>query len=184
MRAVDPRLVPIVEPMLGVSLAPTRVFASDKINVIPAQARLRSTAACRPASARPRRWRDRGGRRPRRLPARVDRAGDRQPLADRLAARRLHPRLDRRARSGGDRRADVSCPVSPTRGPSATPSPSAPPTASSRTARDPLRHRPADPRRRRADRRRDLEFATPSSAISLRRCSAERATRRGAAWTQ
>ena len=40
LRAADPRLVPLIEPMLGVSLAPTRVFASDKINVIPSQARL------------------------------------------------------------------------------------------------------------------------------------------------
>jgi len=40
VRAVDPRLVPIVEPMLGVSLAPTRVFASEKINVIPSRARI------------------------------------------------------------------------------------------------------------------------------------------------
>jgi acetylornithine deacetylase/succinyl-diaminopimelate desuccinylase-like protein len=40
LRAADSRLVPLIEPMLGVSLAPTRVFASDKINVIPSQARL------------------------------------------------------------------------------------------------------------------------------------------------
>jgi len=36
----EPRLVPLVEPMLGVSLSPTRAFASEKINVIPSQARL------------------------------------------------------------------------------------------------------------------------------------------------
>ena len=40
VRAVEPRLVPLLEPMLGVSLAPTRAFASEKINVIPSQARL------------------------------------------------------------------------------------------------------------------------------------------------
>jgi acetylornithine deacetylase/succinyl-diaminopimelate desuccinylase-like protein len=40
VRAIEPRLVALVEPMLGVSLAPTRAFASDKINVIPSQARL------------------------------------------------------------------------------------------------------------------------------------------------
>jgi acetylornithine deacetylase/succinyl-diaminopimelate desuccinylase-like protein len=39
VRAIEPRLVALLEPMLGVSLAPTRVFASDKINVIPSQAR-------------------------------------------------------------------------------------------------------------------------------------------------
>jgi acetylornithine deacetylase/succinyl-diaminopimelate desuccinylase-like protein len=38
--SIEPRLVALVEPMLGVSLAPTRIFASDKINVIPSQARL------------------------------------------------------------------------------------------------------------------------------------------------
>jgi len=38
--ALEPRLVPLLEPMLGVSLAPTRVFASEKVNVIPSQARL------------------------------------------------------------------------------------------------------------------------------------------------
>jgi acetylornithine deacetylase/succinyl-diaminopimelate desuccinylase-like protein len=40
VRAVEPRLAPLIEPMLGVSLAPTRVFASEKINVIPSEARL------------------------------------------------------------------------------------------------------------------------------------------------
>jgi acetylornithine deacetylase/succinyl-diaminopimelate desuccinylase-like protein len=37
---LEPRLVALLEPMLGVSLAPTRVFASEKVNVIPSQARL------------------------------------------------------------------------------------------------------------------------------------------------
>jgi len=40
VRAVEPRLAVLVEPMLGVSLAPTRAFASEKINVIPSHARL------------------------------------------------------------------------------------------------------------------------------------------------
>ncbi len=40
VRAIEPRLVPLVEPMLGVSFAPTRIFASEKINVIPSRARL------------------------------------------------------------------------------------------------------------------------------------------------
>ena len=34
------KLGPLLEPMLGVSLAPTRAFASEKINVIPSHARL------------------------------------------------------------------------------------------------------------------------------------------------
>jgi acetylornithine deacetylase/succinyl-diaminopimelate desuccinylase-like protein len=40
IRAAEPRLAPLVEPMMGVSLAPTRIFASAKINVIPAAAQL------------------------------------------------------------------------------------------------------------------------------------------------
>jgi acetylornithine deacetylase/succinyl-diaminopimelate desuccinylase-like protein len=38
--AVEPRLVALIEPWLGVSLAPTRIFASEKINVTPSHARL------------------------------------------------------------------------------------------------------------------------------------------------
>ena len=39
--AVDPRLLTLVEPMLGVTLTPTMAHASDKINVIPSQAYLK-----------------------------------------------------------------------------------------------------------------------------------------------
>ncbi len=39
--AVEPRLLTLVEPMLGVTLAPTMAHASDKINVIPSQAYLK-----------------------------------------------------------------------------------------------------------------------------------------------
>jgi acetylornithine deacetylase/succinyl-diaminopimelate desuccinylase-like protein len=38
--AAEPRLTPLLEPMMGVSLAPTRISASAKINVIPAAAQL------------------------------------------------------------------------------------------------------------------------------------------------
>lgn len=38
LRRVDPRLALLVEPMLGVTLAPTRIAASEKINVIPSEA--------------------------------------------------------------------------------------------------------------------------------------------------
>ena len=38
VRSVEPRLAPLLEPMLGVSLAPTRIEASAKINVIPSAA--------------------------------------------------------------------------------------------------------------------------------------------------
>jgi acetylornithine deacetylase/succinyl-diaminopimelate desuccinylase-like protein len=40
LRAADPELAVLVEPMLGVTLAPTRIEASEKINVIPSRARL------------------------------------------------------------------------------------------------------------------------------------------------
>jgi acetylornithine deacetylase/succinyl-diaminopimelate desuccinylase-like protein len=40
VRAVEPRLALLVEPTLRVTAVPTRVFASDKINVIPAKAEL------------------------------------------------------------------------------------------------------------------------------------------------
>ncbi len=40
IRAVEPRLALMVEPTLRVTAAPTRVFASEKINVIPAKAEL------------------------------------------------------------------------------------------------------------------------------------------------
>jgi acetylornithine deacetylase/succinyl-diaminopimelate desuccinylase-like protein len=39
--AVDPALVPLLEPMLGVTLAPTMAHGSDKINVIPSRASLK-----------------------------------------------------------------------------------------------------------------------------------------------
>jgi acetylornithine deacetylase/succinyl-diaminopimelate desuccinylase-like protein len=40
LRAREPRIVPLIEPMLGVSMAPTRISASEKINVIPSHATL------------------------------------------------------------------------------------------------------------------------------------------------
>ena len=40
VRAVEPRLAPVLEANLGITVAPTRVSASDKINVIPAHAEL------------------------------------------------------------------------------------------------------------------------------------------------
>ena len=41
LRSHDPGLALLVEPMLGVTLAPTRIWGSEKINVIPASAELR-----------------------------------------------------------------------------------------------------------------------------------------------
>jgi acetylornithine deacetylase/succinyl-diaminopimelate desuccinylase-like protein len=41
MQAADPRLATMFEPMLGVTFTPTRIKASEKINVIPSRAELR-----------------------------------------------------------------------------------------------------------------------------------------------
>lgn len=41
LRAVDPRLAIMFEPMLGVTFTPTRIRASEKINVIPSAAEVR-----------------------------------------------------------------------------------------------------------------------------------------------
>ncbi|HEY4427399.1 MAG TPA: M20/M25/M40 family metallo-hydrolase [Solirubrobacteraceae bacterium] len=41
MRAADPRLATMFEPMLGVTFTPTKISASEKINVIPSRAELR-----------------------------------------------------------------------------------------------------------------------------------------------
>ena len=41
LRAADPRLAVMFEPMLGVTFTPTRISASEKINVIPSRAELR-----------------------------------------------------------------------------------------------------------------------------------------------
>ena len=41
MRADDPRLADVFEPMLGITFSPTRIRASEKINVIPSEAELK-----------------------------------------------------------------------------------------------------------------------------------------------
>jgi acetylornithine deacetylase/succinyl-diaminopimelate desuccinylase-like protein len=41
LHAADPRLVTMFEPMLGVTFTPTRMFASEKVNVIPSRAALK-----------------------------------------------------------------------------------------------------------------------------------------------
>lgn len=41
LRAADPRLATMFEPMLGVTFTPTRIRASEKVNVIPARAELK-----------------------------------------------------------------------------------------------------------------------------------------------
>lgn len=49
----DARLLPMVQPLLGVTLAPTRISASEKINVIPSAARLRIDCRVPPGLGRP-----------------------------------------------------------------------------------------------------------------------------------
>ncbi|MGA7705588.1 MAG: M20/M25/M40 family metallo-hydrolase [Solirubrobacteraceae bacterium] len=41
LEAIDPRLLQLLEPMFGVTFAPTKASASEKINVIPSKAELR-----------------------------------------------------------------------------------------------------------------------------------------------
>ena len=41
LEKIDPRLLQLLEPMFGVTFAPTKISASEKINVIPSQAELR-----------------------------------------------------------------------------------------------------------------------------------------------
>jgi acetylornithine deacetylase/succinyl-diaminopimelate desuccinylase-like protein len=52
LRAKDPVLAMLVEPMLGVTLAPTRISASEKINVIPARAECRVDCRVPPGMGR------------------------------------------------------------------------------------------------------------------------------------
>lgn len=51
--AQDERLLPMIEPILGVTLSPTRIFASEKINVIPSAARLRIDCRVPPGFGEP-----------------------------------------------------------------------------------------------------------------------------------
>ena len=85
MREADPRLATMFEPMLGVTFTPTRIRASEKINVIPSRAELRVDCRVPPglgerggARGHPRSARLRGGER---LEDRLHRARRRQPLA-------------------------------------------------------------------------------------------------------
>lgn len=51
--AEDARLLPLIEPILGVTLSPTRISASEKINVIPSAARLRIDCRVPPGFGEP-----------------------------------------------------------------------------------------------------------------------------------
>lgn len=51
--AQDAALLPLIEPILGVTLSPTRISASEKINVIPSAARLRIDCRVPPGFGEP-----------------------------------------------------------------------------------------------------------------------------------
>ena len=104
LRAEQPLLADyLVEPMLGVTLTPTKAEGGKKANVIPSEAEALIDCRVPPGFGReeaPRaaRGTDRRGR----LRGRVHRGRGRQQLPDRLAARRRDPRLARRRRSGAE----------------------------------------------------------------------------------
>ncbi len=103
LRAKDPALAVLVEPMLGVTVAPTRAWASEKINVIPALATIGVDCRVPPglgrdvAEARVTEVLGRAGRGPS-LPPRMDRAGRGQRVTRGVGADGRDPRLGRRAR--------------------------------------------------------------------------------------
>jgi acetylornithine deacetylase/succinyl-diaminopimelate desuccinylase-like protein len=53
LRAADPRLATMFEPMLGVTFTPTRITASEKVNVIPSRAELRVDCRVPPGLGEP-----------------------------------------------------------------------------------------------------------------------------------
>ena len=106
LRATAPELVAFLEPMLGVTLAPTMIHASDKINVIPSRAYIKVDCRVPPglgeeaARARIEQVLGAAGRRVR---DRLHRAHDRQRLGARHAAHGDHRPLDQAL---GPRRGD------------------------------------------------------------------------------
>ena len=53
MRAADPRLATMFEPMFGVTFTPTRISASEKVNVIPSRAELKVDCRVPPGLGEP-----------------------------------------------------------------------------------------------------------------------------------
>ena len=102
--AADARLVTMFEPMLGVTFTPTRIRASEKINVIPSVAELKVDCRVPPGLGEEEVRRGiaevLGEDRPDGLADRLHRADRGQPLADRVAADGRDRRLGDRARRG------------------------------------------------------------------------------------
>jgi acetylornithine deacetylase/succinyl-diaminopimelate desuccinylase-like protein len=53
LREQAPDLAALVDPMLGITFSPTRITASDKVNVIPSRARLEVDCRVPPGAAEP-----------------------------------------------------------------------------------------------------------------------------------
>ena len=141
LRAADPRLATMFEPMFGVTFTPTRISASEKINVIPSRAELR--VDCRvPPGLGEQEVREgiaevlgeegSDGRPPFRIEFTEQVVGNRSPvqspLMDTIAAWISEHDPGAEVGAGGPARA------SPTRATSGSPSRSASPTGSSPTA--------------------------------------------------
>ena len=131
-RAVHPLAGELVEPLVGITLSPTMISASQKRNVIPALCEV--TVDCRlfPGSRRPTRSRSPRAARRRRLRARVDRGVGRHALADGGAALG-RDRIRVAETEPGAAVAPICSPASPTATGSGTRSARSP-TASSRCA--------------------------------------------------
>ena len=101
MEATDPAIVTFLEPMMGVTMAPTMASASQKINVLPAHAEIKVDCRALPESdQRPRARADHGGDWRGRLRGDVRRDRGGQPLARRHRPDALDPGV-RGARGAG-----------------------------------------------------------------------------------
>ncbi len=109
MRSEDPAVARMFEPMFGVTFTPTKISASEKINVIPSRAELRVDCRVPPGLGEPQVRAAiaevLGAERGEGFADRLHRAHGGQRLAVCLAAARCDRRVGWRARSAGRRRA-------------------------------------------------------------------------------
>ena len=139
LRATDPRLATMFEPMLGVTFAPTRISASEKINVIPSRAVLKVDCRVPPGLGEDEVRRAiaevLGPEMDSHPPFRIDFTerivGNRSPVSSPLMDAITNGSQSATPERAPRRR---SCPGSPTRATFAQPSPTASPTASSPSA--------------------------------------------------
>ncbi len=108
LEQADPRLLQMLEPMFGVTFAPTKISASEKINVIPSKAELRVDCRVPPGLGEPEARRAieqvLGGLEGLRIEFTERVSGNRSPIDSPLME--ALERLDRRARPGRQDRAD------------------------------------------------------------------------------